>query len=180
ADEGEAAKILEDYGKIVANANNTTQIRKALAEATRFLEKTTGISLTEENINTPEGEREVQREITRAMLSPGTGNLQNQELILKHAEDGKLNLTPTQLTALRGSLALLRAREELENSSIAKRATEAGKNPAEVLANHHLRVQFVSAPELVSAQIIHGQPNKGAGGFPSTAMLVDAVIRAMQ
>src|SRR5690606_14836417 len=65
ADEGEAGKILEDYGRIAANANNTTQVRKALAEATRFLEEATGISLTEENINTPEGEQEIQREITR-------------------------------------------------------------------------------------------------------------------
>src|SRR5690606_4278266 len=141
-DEGEAGKILEDYGRIVANANNTAQIRKAWDEATRFLEKTTGISLTEENINTPEGEREVQREITRAMLSPGMGNLQNQELILKHADDRRLNLTPTQLTALRGSLALLRAKEEMEENLVRERATKAGKNPAEVLANRHLRIQF--------------------------------------
>lgn len=180
ADEGEAGKILEDYGRIAVNANNTNQIRKAFDQATRFFEETTGISLTEENLNTPEGERGIQREITQAMLSPGTGNLQNQELILKHAEDGKLNLTPEQLAALRGSRALLRAKEEMEEDLVRERATKAGKDPAEVLANRHLRIQFVSHREFVSAQIAHGQPDKGAGRLPSTAMLLDAVVRAMQ
>lgn len=180
ADEGEAGKILEDYGRIVANANNTTQIRKAFDQATRFFEETTGISLTEENINTPEGERQVQREITQAMLSPGTGNLQNQELILKHVDDGRLNLTPEQLAALRGSRALLRAKEEMEENLVRERATKAGKDPAKVLADRHLRIQFISHRELISAQIAHGQPDKGAGRLPSTAMLLDAVVRAMQ
>ena len=116
----ESQAVLKDYESLIANVNNSPTIKNAMKQIHDIMvaQGATVISpVMEEELNTPAGKQKVQSIITAANIAPDQGNLDATESILKHAKEGKLTLTPEQTTALNASVALLRARKELEEKN---------------------------------------------------------------
>ena len=116
----ESQAVLKDYESLIANVNNSPTIKNAMKQIHEIMvaQGATVISpVMEEELNTPAGKQKVQSIITAANIAPDQGNLDANESILKHAKEGKLNLTPEQTTTLNASTALLRARKELEEKN---------------------------------------------------------------
>ena len=132
----ESQAVLKDYESLIANVNNSPTIKNAMKQIHEIMvaQGATVISpVMEEELNTPAGKQKVQSIITAANIAPDQGNLDANESILKHAKEGKLNLTPEQTTTLNASTALLRARKELEEKN-----KQFGLNAADIVSSEIL------------------------------------------
>jgi ABC-type dipeptide/oligopeptide/nickel transport system ATPase subunit len=132
----ESQAVLKDYESLIANVNNSPTIKNAMKQVHEIMvaQGATVISpVMEEELNTPAGKQKVQSIITAANIAPDQGNLDATESIMKHAKEGKLTLTPEQTTTLNTSVALLRARKELEEKN-----KQFGLNAADIVSSEIL------------------------------------------
>lgn len=113
-----ALESLRQYNWAVANIENSPAVKRALRTIDSLMAKDQSEALiqpvTEESLNTPAGQQNVQNALVVSALHPDKGNLEANEQILTHAQNGRLNLTPIQLSTLKVSVNLLRARAKME------------------------------------------------------------------
>jgi hypothetical protein len=144
----ESQAVLKDYESLIANVNNSPTIKNAMKQIHEIMvaQGATVISNTDAcngrrsipnykavQLDTPAGKQKVNAIITAANIAPDQGNLDATESIMKHAKEGKLNLTPEQTTTLNASVALLRARKELEEKN-----KQFGLNAADIVSSEIL------------------------------------------
>lgn len=111
-----ARDILNQYNWLVANLENNPTVKRALAAVEEIVAKnqTQQQDIPAESLATPEGQQAVATAVAISTEHPDKGNLQTNQQILTHAENGVLQLSQTQLGALRASVNILRARENYE------------------------------------------------------------------
>lgn len=136
--DGDTRQSLLRYRKLVEDIDTTPSVQRAL-RAIETLTKSAAVQnmtpVSEAELNTPEGTKKVNTAIAVANLAPDQGNLEAVQGILKHADEGRLDLTTDQRRSLDASYGLLRARRVLEQA-IAERG--------------------VTAKDVVSSQVVAG------------------------
>lgn len=148
--DGEVRKSLLRYEKLVADIDNTPSVQRAFRTMETLMKNAAVQKMTpvsEAELNTPEGTKKVNTAIAVANLAPDQGNLEVVQGILKHAEEGRLDLTTDQRNALNASIALLKARKTLEQA-ISERGLQSAKDVVSsqiVAGNDPLRKHALSA-----------------------------------
>ena len=108
----QAAQIINQYGALMDSVGSSPKVLKALGTIQEALAKRaqqTPAPVTEQSLATPEGQEAVRDALTVASVAPEKGNLDQNEQILYHASQGRIQVTPEQKAALNTSVALLRA-----------------------------------------------------------------------
>lgn len=116
-EDGQTKRQLDFVRNVLANSVVTPADRRADAVIDSLTQEgKTPISveeLSDAAIETPEGQLSGQAAAALMTARPGTGSLEVANLLLKHARNGKLNLTPAQRRAVEASHALLQAADML-------------------------------------------------------------------
>ena len=131
--DGDTRQSLLRYRKLVEDIDTTPSVQRAL-RAIETLIKSAAVQqmapVSETELGTPEGTKKVNTVIAVADLAPDQGNLEAVQGILKHANEGRLDLTTDQRRSLDASVALLLARKVLE-----KAIAEKGLSPKDVVSS---------------------------------------------
>lgn len=102
---------LREYEDILGNIQNSQTIRAALSMAQKMIVEradTLPDTVDEATITKPEGQRIVQEAIGIADLAPEKMNPDVADQILKHANDGLIQLAPQQVASLQAAAELVR------------------------------------------------------------------------
>lgn len=108
-----AKQTVRQYGQLLQDMVNTPKVQRALRQAQDIIDELTASNttkpITEEKLDTPEGQQDLQNAIGVATVAPDKADLTTNQTILTHAENGKIKLTVPQLQALMTSNAILQA-----------------------------------------------------------------------
>jgi hypothetical protein len=131
-DDHPAQKILAQYGKAAQSLGQSPAISKAVQEVIAISQKGNGPVVTDENIATPEGMKAVQATAAIAQVAPQNSNVDSLNVILKQAADGKIQLTPRQLSGMKAAAALMNAAKAADAKAAANGLTELSRVSAEI------------------------------------------------
>lgn len=108
-----AKQAVRQYGQLLQDMVNTPKVQRALRQAQDIIDELTAANttkpITEERLDTAEGQQDLQNALGVAALAPDKADLATNQTILTHAENGKIKLTVPQLQALMTSNAILQA-----------------------------------------------------------------------
>ena len=159
-------EAVNQYMDVLAGMRELPSVKRAWAKAKKILEgtKVQDVSFLEnqEGELTPEQENAVATEVARAEIAPEAANPETVATVLKHAESGKIQLTPSQREALKSTHVLLQARIKLEEERIQKAAEKASQalgrkvNYADSLKERHIARNYLSNQEQVGSQVTVG------------------------
>lgn len=122
---------------LIANLNGIPEIKQALGIIEQHISaQKNGPVVTAEQVAEPENNKDIPLALAVAALHPEKADLKANEILLKHAENGKLILTPSERTSLLGSSALLRAAQAAKVKAAASGVvTDVDRVANEVVAN---------------------------------------------
>lgn len=129
--DSEANQLALKYERLVNNLSNTPKITKALGQVSEMLNRANEQiqDVTDETVNTPEGQQNIKNAVAAAQVDPSNGNLQASENILYQAAQGRVQLTPAEMTAVQAQVAILRAKD-----AAIKEQARLGLRPMDVVA----------------------------------------------
>lgn len=106
-----ARTIVGQYVGLMDALGKTPKVMDAIGKIQDALEKreAKAAEITDEMLETPEGQKAVNDVINVAILAPEKGNLETTERVLNQVSRGKLQISPEQKAALDTSVAMLRA-----------------------------------------------------------------------
>jgi hypothetical protein len=106
-----ARTIVGQYVGLMDSLGKTPKVMDAIGKIQSALEKRAAkaVEITDEMLETPEGQKAVNDVINVAILAPEKGNLETTERVLNQVSRGKLQISPEQKAALDTSVAMLRA-----------------------------------------------------------------------
>jgi hypothetical protein len=113
SDEHPAGRIIGQFNALIPQLQQNPAIQRALA---RMQEQIAEVQaqvqakpITPESLATPEGQQQAQNIVGIAQIAPHKGNLEATNMVLMHAEQGRIQLTDSQRSALMASKAILEA-----------------------------------------------------------------------
>lgn len=116
-------EMLAHYQDVVSSITQSSSVMGALSKVDAIAKAANQNGnldpVSEEELATPEGQQRVHNTVAVAEASPQNGNLEANQQILLHAEQGKVNVTPSQRAALQASNAVLQA-EQARQEEIAR------------------------------------------------------------
>lgn len=119
-----ARQLADGVKNVLSTVQQTPSIQKAQQAMQRIIDgvqKDGSIEpVTEENIQTPEGQDNAKNTIALASVAPEKADLASVDTILNHARTGKLSLTPEQRTALQTASAILKAAKQYDDQASAQ------------------------------------------------------------
>ncbi|QDH84159.1 hypothetical protein Axy13_050 [Achromobacter phage vB_AxyP_19-32_Axy13] len=125
----EASALLDQYSGLAANMANTPKVGRAMRAVQQMLAKAEVAPVTEASLATPEGQQNVQVAVAKADVAPETSNPEVINTILKHAAEGKIQLSGGQRAALQSAAALLQGAREYD-----AQAKSLGLRPQDVVS----------------------------------------------
>ncbi|QYW02270.1 single subunit virion RNA polymerase [Stenotrophomonas phage Philippe] len=155
--EDSASRIaLNQYQNLIADIAKTPGVRNALREVRSMIEEVQQDVVTDDSVQTPEGQRAVDQAVTVAEAMPTAAKPEVLDAVLNQDAKGNLDLTTAQRAALRTARALIDSinTEQSENERL-------GLTP--------------SKSDIVSGELIAFK-DQGTKG-PSLAQLTQAVLR---
>ena len=115
SDDHPAKQLVGTYEDVLGSIRQSASVSKALNRIDEIAQKANENGelkpVDEAELNTPEGKQAVRNTIAVAEASPLNGNADANDQILRHAEAGKVNITPAQRIALQTSSSLIRAQQ---------------------------------------------------------------------
>lgn len=131
-----ARQHVEQIQNWLANINNSVVIDRALQKVSKAVEQNIPTTLTDEEINTPEGQQKVRSAILASSLVPDSVSPEVANTILRHAESGAVRLSPLQKAHLQRSAAHIQAlREKLATDAVLGNLTRSDEVSLESIAN---------------------------------------------
>lgn len=114
-DDHAAGVLAERYNKLGDAIASSPTVLKALQSVRELSPEQVDKLIkpvTEENLKTEEGQKNIENAAALAAIAPENANLKVNEQILEHAKNGKVHLTQDQYQALLTSAALMKASQE--------------------------------------------------------------------
>lgn len=96
-------------------AGETVDPKKSATENAQLAKDVSQTPITEDSVNTPEGMKDIQAHIAAAELSPQNSSPEANDLIMKMATAGTIQLDPGQRAALQSARALIEGRKTYIN-----------------------------------------------------------------
>lgn len=131
-----ARKLWDKYSRFLSNVDNTPEIKSALKAVAEIqantVEQVAG-TITDDTINTPQGQLAAQAVMSVAEVNPLAVPKAAAQIVLKHAGEGRVRMSESQRQALNMSMALLDAQQQLH-----ARADKLGLQPTDVVARQVL------------------------------------------
>lgn len=111
SDDSPAAMMVNGILELTQRIISNPEVAAAVQAAQQIIEQPQLdiAPVTEESLNTPEGQRNIDTAIKVAQVAPEKGNLEANQQILYHAAQGTIQLSPAQIKALEVSSGLIQA-----------------------------------------------------------------------
>lgn len=103
---------LTKYGELVNSMQQDPRTIAALEAAMQMAQGIVVPDVTADNVDSPEGQKNVQQTITQAELAPESANIKNLDFILDQIEEGNIELPKTKVDSLKSARDLINAATE--------------------------------------------------------------------
>ena len=110
-------KALDGYRRVIADIGNSKSINDAVEIAMQMAQQTKPEDVSEENINTPEGQAQVELQVNAATQQPGNSNPEVLAQILRHQKAGLTNLSPAQVQTLEAAQSLVQTNQAINEQA---------------------------------------------------------------
>lgn len=150
----DAGRLRGVFAVLIDNAVNSEKTKQAFAQAKKILQ-----------------EGQASNPVVQAQVDPAHGNLDEVQQILEEANQGRINLTPSELAALESHRFLLEARAEVASD------LEGSDAAVERVTERQIDKRLLTRREMVSGEVVDGE---GVGEMPSALEHVQRFTQAIQ
>ena len=158
-EKGAVNQIIGKYEQVLTMIGANPKVAQSIGMAQKLIDDMNASksipAVSESELSTPKGQAAVETNIAVATLAPEKADLQNLDLIVKHAAEGKIQLPEKQRLAIENARALLRAAKAYNDE-----AQRLGLTPADIVTKE-ITTQENTAQKLPSG-LAHATQIKNA------------------